>query len=52
VKILADEIKQIKDEKKKEVMVGEEKRQVKKIRIRPTNFKAKKNSHASSSYLR
>lgn len=53
VKILADEIKQIKDEKKKEVMMGEEKRQAKKIRIRPTNFKAKKNnSHASSSCLR
>jgi hypothetical protein len=52
VKILADEIKHIKDEKRKEVMQGEEKRQNKKIRIRPTNFRQKKHNHASTSCIR
>lgn len=53
VKILADEIKHIKDEKKKEVMQGEEKRMNKKIRIRPTNFRQRKqHNHASNASLR
>jgi hypothetical protein len=52
VKILADEIKTIKDEKKKEIMQGEDKKQNKKIRIRRTNFKDKKYLHASTGCLR
>lgn len=44
VKVLADEIKQIKDHKKKEIMQGEDKKQNKRIRIRPTNFKHKMQS--------
>ena len=52
VKILADEIKHIKDEKKKEIMQGEDKRQNKKMRIRRTNFKQQKHLNASAGCLR
>lgn len=52
VKILADEIKHIKDEKKKEILQGEDKKQNKKMRIRRTNFKDKKHLNASAGCLR
>ena len=51
VKVLADEIKQIKDDKKKEIMQGQDKKQNKKIRIRRTNFKEKTQAYSSMGRL-
>ncbi len=48
VRLLADEIKHIKDEKKKEVLQKEDKKQGKRVRIRRTNFRDKTLPHHSS----
>ena len=47
MKVLADEIKMMKEEKKKETVQTEIKRNHKRIRIRPTKFKAKHLCHSS-----